>query len=30
MAILLDQALIARLALLPKKPPGAEAIAAAR
>jgi membrane glycosyltransferase len=29
MAILLDQALIARLALLPKKPPGAEAIAAA-
>jgi membrane glycosyltransferase len=29
MAILQDQALIARLALLPKEPPGAEAIAAA-
>ena len=29
MAILLDQALIARLALLPQQPPGAEAIAAA-
>ncbi len=29
MAILLDQALIARLALLPKGPPGADAIAAA-